>query len=285
MTKNIGWIGLGRMGIPMSLRLLKAGYPVTVFNRTTGKDEILVSAGAVSVNSPAEVISNADIIILMVSDDHAVRDIFIGKQGLLSAGSAGKIVVNMSTISPGISMKMAAQCKERLMHYIDAPVSGSVKQAESGELVIMAGGEEEIFNKVKPILDYLGKLSIRVGDTGAGNVAKLAVNTLLGIISQGLSESVIFAHNNGIETQDFLNIINNGAMSSAYLKIKGDAILQNRFEAAFALKHIVKDLRLAHESGLSTPLGETAYKTFKEAEPEFGEEDIISIIKEIEMKF
>jgi 3-hydroxyisobutyrate dehydrogenase len=281
MTKNIGWIGLGKMGIPMSLRLIDAGHKLTVFNRTKGKDDILVSRGALVAGSPSEVVSNTDIIILMVSDDNAVREIFIEKNGLLSTGTRGKIIINMSTISPGISMKMASRSREKSMHYIDAPVSGSVKQAESGELVIMAGGEEEIYNKVKPIFDHLGKLSIRVGDAGAGNTAKLAVNSLLGIISLGLSESVIFARNNGIRVHDLITIINNSAMGSPYLRIKGDAILNDRYEAAFALKHIVKDLRLAKESGLNTPAVNTAYDTFKKAEPEFGEQDIITVIKSL----
>ena len=281
MNSNIGWIGLGRMGNPMSLRLLDAGYHLIVFNRTKGKDESLNSHGAAIAGSPAEVLRNSDIIFIMVSDDNAVREIFIGKNGLLSAGAKGKIIVNMSTVSPGISLKMASQCTEKSMYYIDAPVSGSVKQAESGDLVIMAGGEEKIFNEVKTILDRLGKLSIRVGETGAGNVAKLAVNTLLGIIRQGLSESVIFAQNNGIQTRDLVNIINNSAMGSPYIKIKGEAILNDRYEAAFALKHIVKDLRLAKEDGLNTPLGNTAFTTFKEAESKFGEQDIIAVIRKL----
>ena len=156
-----------------------------------------------------------------------------------------------------------------------------MKQAENGELVIMAGGDETIFTRSKPILDILGKLSIRVGGIGAGNYAKLAVNTFLGIVTQGLSESVAFAMKNGIDASDFLNIINNGAMSNAYVKIKGEAILQNKYQAAFSLKHIVKDLRLASESGMDTPLGQTAYKTFLEAESEFGDEDIIAVFKDI----
>jgi 3-hydroxyisobutyrate dehydrogenase len=281
MENKIGWIGLGRMGILMAQRLLNEGYPLTIYNRTKGKDMNLVSQGALVVSSPAEVIQQTDIIIIMVSDDNAVREIFAADQGLLNSGAGNKIIINMSTVSPEISKEMSLLSMKSSNHYLDAPVSGSVKQAESGELVIMTGGDEIIFNKVKPILNQLGKLTIRVGETGAGNVAKLAVNTLLGIISQGLSESVIFARNNGIETQDLLNIINNSALGSTYIKIKGDSILQNRFQAAFALKHIVKDLRLAKESGLKTPLGVTAYRTFKEAEIEFGEEDIISIIKEL----
>ena len=141
-------------------------------------------------SSPAQLIQQTDVVIIMVSDDQAVRDIFTGNSGLISSGTSEKIIINMSTVSPEISKEMAELCLKHAIHYLDAPVSGSVKQAESGELVIMAGGEEDVFNEVKPLLDQLGKLAIRVGDTGAGNLAKLAVNTLLGIISQGLSESV-----------------------------------------------------------------------------------------------
>lgn len=282
MNRNIGWIGLGRMGIPMSLRLLKAGYKLIVYNRTGGKDTLLITAGAISAGSPARVIENSDIIILMVSDDKAVRDVFTGKDGLLNDKPVNKIIINMSTVSPVISREMDVLCREQSIEYLDAPVSGSVKQAENGELVIMAGGDETVFQKVKPILDKLGKLAVRVGAIGAGNYAKLAVNTLLGIISQGLSESVIFARENGIDPHDLINIINNGALGSTYIRIKGEAILSDNYTPAFALKHIVKDLYLARDSGLKTPLGETAYRTFLKAEPEFGEEDIIAIIKGIE---
>lgn len=281
MDTKIGWIGLGRMGIPMSQRLLNEGYKLIIYNRTRGKDESLVANGAKVAVSPAQVIQQSDIVIVMVSDDNASREIFTGKEGLLNAGVNNKIIVNMSTVSPDISKELSALCQKHGIEYLDAPVSGSVKQAESGQLVVMAGGEEKVFNKVKPVLDKLGKLTISVGKTGSGNIAKLAVNNLLGVITQGLSESVKFAHENGIETKDLLEIINNSALGSPYLKIKGEAILQNNYKAAFALKHIVKDLRLAKESGLRTPLCETAYKTFKEAEPEFGEEDIIAIFKRI----
>jgi 3-hydroxyisobutyrate dehydrogenase len=282
MNTKIGWIGLGRMGIPMSQRLLNGGYPVTVYNRSKGKEEILLSRGATVALSPAQLMEQADVIVIMVSNDQAIRDIFAGNNSLLSSGIGGKIVINMSTVSPGISKEMAELCRQLGNHYLDAPVSGSVKQAESGGLVVMVGGEDAVFQEVKPILDQLGKLSIRVGDNGAGNITKLAVNTLLGIMSQGLSETILFARENGIETQDLLTVIHNSAMGNVYMKIKGDAILQNNFQAAFALKHIAKDLRLAKECGLNTPIGETAYKTFQEAEIDFGEEDIIAVIKKIE---
>jgi 3-hydroxyisobutyrate dehydrogenase len=282
MKKRIGWIGLGRMGIPMSKRLLEDGYHVTVFNRTKGKEEAFTGETVVVAESPAALLSLTGVVIVMVSDDMAIRDIFTGPNGLLNSGTRGKVIINMSTVSPEISKEMAELLLQQGNHYLDAPVSGSVKQAETGTLVVMAGGEEEVFQQVKPILDRLSKLTVRVGSYGAGNSAKLAVNTLLGIMSQGLAEVVLFAQHNGIETEDLLNIIHNSAMGNVYMKIKGEAILNDNFQAAFALKHIAKDLRLAKQSGLKSPLGETIYKTFGDAEAEFGEEDIISVIKKLE---
>jgi len=279
---TIGWIGLGRMGIPMSKRLMNEGFRVMVYNRTKGKEAAFLGKTVSVSSSPADLITQNEVVIVMVSDDRAIQEIFTRKDGLLSAEVSGRIIINMSTVSPDISKKMATLCLRQGSQYLDAPVAGSVKQAETGTLVVMAGGEEAAFQRVKPILEHLSKLVLRVGGTGAGNNAKLAVNTLLGIMSQGLAEVVLFAQQKGIETEDLLNIIGNSAMGNVYLKIKGDAILSDNFQPAFALKHIVKDLHLASQSGLKSPLGETALKTFQEAEGEFGEEDIIAVIKQLE---
>jgi 3-hydroxyisobutyrate dehydrogenase len=278
-TPKIGWIGLGKMGTPMSRQLIKAGYYVTVYNRTKPKEEALKSLGAIGVSSPRHLMQHADVIIIMVSDDPATREIFLADEGLLGIAAAGKIIINMSTVSPAISREMASLCGQQGNHYLDAPVSGSVKQAEDGQLVIMAGGEQAIFEKVKPIFEHLGKLTLLIGGTGAGNTAKLAINTLLGIHAQGLAEAVVFARQNEIRAEDLITLINNSALGSAFIKIKGEAIIQNNYEAAFALKHIAKDLLLAKDKGLATPMGETAIKTFQKAESAFGEEDIIAIIK------
>jgi 3-hydroxyisobutyrate dehydrogenase len=280
-TNKIGWIGLGNMGIPMSQQLIKAGYPVTVYNRSKAKEEALKSMGAAVASSPRLIMQQADVIVIMVSDDHATREIFAGDDGLLGAKTTGKIIINMSTVSPGISKEMASLCRQQGNHYLDATVSGSVKQAEDGQLVIMVGGEEPIFEKAKPVLEHLGKLVMLVGGNGAGNTAKLVINTLLAIHAQGLAEAVVFARRNEIRIEDLFTLINNSALGNAFIKIKGDAIIQNNYKAAFALKHIAKDLRLAKNIGLATPMGETAFNTFERAEPELGEEDIISVIKQL----
>ena len=280
-TTKIGWIGLGKMGIPMSQSLIKAGYPVVVYNRTKEKEENLKANGAGVASTPAELIQQADVIIIMVTDDKAIDDIFKGEDGLLGAGATGKVIINMSTVSPAISKEVAAACEQQGNHYLDAPVSGSVKQAQEAQLVIMAGGDEGIFEKVKPILEKIGRMALLVGDTGAGNTAKLAINTLLAIQAQGLAETVAFAQQNGIKNTDLVTLINSSALSSPFIKIKGEAIVNSNFNALFSLSNIAKDLRLAKGIGLSTPLGEVAYQIFQDAERVLGDEDIIAVYKQI----
>jgi 3-hydroxyisobutyrate dehydrogenase len=280
-TKNIGWIGLGNMGIPMSQQLINAGYPLTVYNRSKEKEAALKAMGAAIASSPQELLQQTDIVFIMVSDDNAIRQIFTGDNGLLSAQIKGKIMINMSTVSPGISKQMADLCKQQGNHYLDAPVSGSVKQAETAQLVIMVGGDEEIYQQAKPVLEKLGKLTMLLGDTGTGNTVKLAINSLIGVYTQGLAETVVFARKNNIKTEDLLTLINNSALSNVFTKIKGEAIINDNYNAAFALKLMVKDLGLAKDEGLNTPLAKVAYQTFKQAETEYCNEDLIAVIKQV----
>jgi 3-hydroxyisobutyrate dehydrogenase len=280
-TTKIGWIGLGKMGVPMSQNLVKAGYPVAVYNRSKEKEDALKAKGVATAASPRDLIKRSEVIIMMVTDDKAIHDIFNGDQGLLAEKTTGKIIINMSTVSPAISREMAALCEKEGNHYLDAPVSGSVKQAEEAQLVIMAGGDQATFEKVKPILECLGRMAMLVGDHGAGNTAKLAINALLGLQAQGLAEAVLFAKQHGIKTGDLMTLINNSALGNVFMKIKGEAIIRDNYQAAFALKHIAKDLRLAKDMGLSSPLGEVVFRTFQEAEPAHGEEDIIAVIKQL----
>ncbi|WP_343523880.1 NAD(P)-dependent oxidoreductase [Pedobacter sp.] len=280
-TTKIGWIGLGNMGIPMAEQLLKAGYAVTVYNRSKDKETVLKEMGALSAETPKNLVSQTEVIILMVSDDAAIEQIFNGPEGLFSVEISGKVMINMSTVSPAISKEMATLCKEKGAQYLDAPVSGSVKQAETGQLVIMVGGDESAFEPVKPILEKMGKLVVRLGDTGVGNVAKLAINSLLALYTQGLAETVVFANQQGIKTEDLLNLLNNGAIANVFTKIKGDAIIADNYKPAFALKHIVKDLNLAKAIGLNSPLAKTTLQTFEAATTRYGEEDLIAVIKQV----
>lgn len=276
---SIGWIGLGKMGIPMTAQLIKAGYPLTVYNRSKDKEAPLREMGASVASTPAALIQQCEIIILMVSDDNATKDIFTGKDGLLSVQASGKLIINMSTISPSISKQFAAELKRHGNDYLDAPVSGSVKQAQDAQLVTVVGGEKTAYDKAKPVLDTMGKLTMHVGGVGAGNITKLAINTLLGFHTLGFAETIKFAQKNDVNIETLTTLINNSALGNAFMKIKGEAILQNNFAPAFALKQIAKDLGLAKAEGLNTPLGTVAYETFKTAADQYGEEDMIAVIK------
>jgi 3-hydroxyisobutyrate dehydrogenase len=280
-TTTIGWIGLGNMGIPMAQRLIDAGYTVTVYNRNRAKEAALKAGGAKTADSPAALIKDNAVIFIMVTDDQAIRDLFQGENGLLGAPTSGKLIINMSTVSPAVSREFGEICREQGNEYIDAPVSGSVKQAQDGQLVIMVGGSKTAFDQAGPLFQHLGKLSLHLGDFGSGNTAKLAINVLLGVHAQGLAEAMLFAQQHGVKAQDFMTIFNNGAMANPFGKIKGDAIIADNYAAAFSIKNIAKDLRLAKAEGLTTPLAVTAYQTFQAAEPKYADLDIIAVIKQV----
>ena len=279
---KIGWIGLGNMGNPMVRNLLKAGFKVAVYNRSKDKEIPLIEAGAIAANSPQELMENCDVIITMLSNDAAVKEIFESKSGLLSKSFSGKTIINMSTVSPETSRYLAMICDKHQITFVDAPVSGSVKPAQDGTLVIIVGGNPETYELVKPIFDILGKISIYVGVAGAASSAKLAINYLLGLNLQGLAETILFAENNGVSKEDMLSIVNEGACGNGITKIKSSSILNDSYPAAFALKHLVKDLKLAKDSGLDSPLAHPLLESYNKALNEgFGEDDVMAIIKSL----
>ncbi len=279
---KIGWIGLGNMGNPMANNLLNAGLDLTVYNRTKNKEESLLQAGARSASSPQALMDSCDIIITMLSDDAAVKAIFEGPSGLLSSANSGKLIIDMSTVAPATSRYLSEACNKHQLNFLDAPVSGSVKPAQDGTLIILVGGTEENYAKAKPIFDILGKLSIHLGPTGAGSSAKLAINYLLGLNLQGLAETVLFAERNGISKENMLTIINESACGNGISKLKATSIINNSYPAAFALKHLVKDLRLAGEAGLNAALFNPLFESFQKAQEEgLGNEDVMAIIKSI----
>jgi len=253
-----------------------------VHNRTKEKESQSIEAGASSANSLQELMENCDVVLTMLSDDAAVKEVFDGPSGLLNRESPGKIIINMSTVSPATSRYLATNCSKREVTFIDAPVSGSVKPAQDGTLVILVGSTAESYEKVKPIFDVLGKISIHVGAAGVASSAKLAINYLLGLNLQGLAETIIFAENNGVSKEDMLNIINEGACGNGITKIKSTSILEDSYPAAFALKHLVKDLGLAKEAGLNTPLIEPLFDSYAAAQYEgLGDQDVMAIIQSL----
>jgi 3-hydroxyisobutyrate dehydrogenase len=228
----------------------------------------------------------ADTIITMVADDAALQQIHQGKDGLLAgagkaatgSGGGGGTVIDMSTVSPATSRELAAKLAARGVGYLDAPVAGSVKPAELGQLVIMVGGKKEVYERAAPIFEKLGKAQFYLGEQGAGNNAKLAINTLLAFNMQGLAESVLFASEHGIHPEAMLAIIGESALANAITKMKTANILQANYQPAFTLKHLAKDLRLAQGQGLHTPGGEAINDSYQQALVQgWGEKDISAI--------
>ena len=277
---SIGWIGLGNMGIPMCQNLLKAGYSLSVYNRTQEKEKPLTDAGASSANSAAGLLDNCDIVFTMLSDDDAVKEIYTGKEGLLSnANGKEKLLINTSTISPETSKYVAAQCNTANIQYLESPVSGSVKPAEDAALIILTSGPKEVFDKAKPVLDCLGKLVMHLGDYGSASVAKLAINLLVGFNMQGLAETMLFAQRHGIDTKDMLAIVNEGGCANVLTKSKAPLIVSGDYKPAFSVKNYAKDLRLVKATGIETPMAMALHDTYQSALKEVAEEDAMAVIK------
>ncbi|TDO23997.1 NAD(P)-dependent oxidoreductase [Pedobacter duraquae] len=275
--KNIGFIGLGNMGVPMATNLVNAGFSVQVYNRNAQKAKDFQQTVDIQVaDTVASLVSTSDVIITMLSNDAAVQEVY----GNLFAAGAGKasIYIDMSTVSPETTRQLAATAAEKGISYLDAPVSGSVKPATERQLIIMVGGDAAAFDQVQPVFAALGKSSTLLGASGAGNIAKLAINLFLGITIQGLSEAVVFAAKNGISAEDLLPLINNGPIGSGITKLKTSNIVNEDYTPAFALKLLKKDIGLAEAMGMDTPTGKALSATLIDAvEKGLGDDDMVAI--------
>lgn len=277
---KIGWVGLGNMGSVMASNLLQAGYELRVYNRSRNKEQSLIDAGAVAVSGVDELLVQSDIIFTMLSDDEAVKEIYNDRNGLLAGEVKGKLFIDMSTVAPQTALYLSARCEEKQADFLDAPVSGSVQPAAEGTLIIMAGGSQEIYQRALPLFGVLGKLSLHLGGPGAGCSAKVAINYLLAVNIQALAETVLFAESNGVSKENMLRIINEGACGNRLIQTKTPAVIQGAYPAAFALKYMVKDLKLARQSGLKAPLAAPLLDTFTGAMHNgLADEDLMAVIK------
>jgi 3-hydroxyisobutyrate dehydrogenase len=287
MKPAIGWIGLGNMGRPMVSNLLSAGYDVTVYNRTREIAVPFSEKGAKLANSPRELAEQVDVVITMVSDSAALQAVFEGEEGLLAGVRAGQTVIDMSTVAPETSRQAAARLQEKGVSFLDAPVSGSVKPAAEGTLVILVGGDRSVFEKHLPIFDVLGKKAFYFGENGQGANAKLVINMLLGITMQGLSEALVLGAKTGLDRATLLEMIGVTACASPIIAMKTPNILEENFAAAFALKHMEKDFGLALEAAkhvqASLPATAASHQTFVAAKANgLGDQDIAAILLQLE---
>jgi 3-hydroxyisobutyrate dehydrogenase/2-hydroxy-3-oxopropionate reductase len=251
MSNRIGFIGLGIMGQPMALNLLKAGHKLTVYNRTPAKTEPLKQAGAQVASTPAAAAKDADYVIIIVTDSAAVEEVVLGRNGILGAVAAGAIVIDSSTISPVVSRKMASHIGGRGASWLDAAVTGSKHGAEKGELTFMVGGDHGVFKRALPILQALGKRFIYCGPNGRGLSAKLAQNAIQATMVEIFCEGLVLAAKSGVAPTTMLEILQFSLARSGLTDFKAPFIFKGDFSPYFPLKLMHKDLELAMEAGFA----------------------------------
>jgi 3-hydroxyisobutyrate dehydrogenase-like beta-hydroxyacid dehydrogenase len=248
MSQSIGFIGLGIMGQPMALNLVKAGFKLTVFNRTRDKAAPLEKAGAKVASSPAEAARDSEVMMTIVSDSAAVEEVVCGKEGILESIRSGAVLIDSSTISPTVSRKLACHLAGKGAKMLDAPVTGSKHGAEKGELTFMIGGEREVVEQMMPLLKVLGKKHIYCGPHGSGLAAKLAQNAIQATMLEIFCEGFVLAAKAGVQPQTLLEIIQSSMARAALTDFKAPFIFKGDFTPHFPLKWMHKDLTLAMET-------------------------------------
>ena len=265
MNIRVGFIGLGIMGKPMALNILKAGYDVTVNDLNTESVETLVQAGAV-FGTPADMGATCDVIITMLPASHHVEQVVLGENGLLQTATAGTILIDMSSISPVASVEIAQQAALRGVEMLDAPVSGGEPKAIDGTLSIMVGGKDDVFETVRPLLEVVGASVTLVGKNGSGVTAKLANQIIVNLNIAAMSEALTLAAKAGIDVEKMYQAIRGGLAGSAVLDAKVPLILERNFVAGgridINLKDMTNVMETAHEIGVPLPLSSQLVEIF-----------------------
>jgi len=243
--KKYGFLGLGIMGRAMAANLLKAGFAVTVWNRTAEKCEYLVNQGARQGKTPADVVADSDITFAMVSDPAAAKELCFGKQGVLEGITPGRSYVDISTVDPQTAIEIGLAITQKGGRFLEAPVSGSKKPAEDGALVFLSAGDKSLYDEAMPALEIMGKKSFYLGDTGSGARMKLVINMIMGTMMAALGEGLTLGEKAGLNMNDILDVLDQGAVANPMFRLKGPMIVEGNFTVAFPLKHMQKDMRLA----------------------------------------
>ena len=257
---NLGFVGLGVMGSRMVSRLLDKGHVVTGYNRTRSKAQWLIDRGMKWGDSPRAVSAAADVTLMMVTNAEAVKSVTDGPDGLLAGLSAGKFLIDMSTVSPAASRALASKVREKGADMVDAPVSGSVTTLQQGKLSVMVAGRHETFERLKPLLQEIGPKVTYVGDNGLALSMKIAINLSLAVQMLAFSEGVLLAEKSGIARQTAVEVLTHSAIGSPMIQYRGPFVLKMPDEAWFNVNMMQKDMLLALDMGrqLDVPLPTTA---------------------------
>jgi 2-hydroxy-3-oxopropionate reductase len=254
---RIGFIGTGIMGRPMALNLIKAGHDLLVYGRRFDTLEPLLVAGALGKGTPAEVAAGAHITITMLPDTRAVEEVILGERGTIKGAKPGSVMVDMSTISPNATIDIAGKLAQHGIEMLDAPVSGGEMGARDGALSIMVGGKREVYERVRPLFEVLGRNIVYVGGNGAGQVTKVCNQIVFSLTLEGVAEAFLLARRNGVDPAKVREALLGGYANSRILEVHGQRMLQGDFKPGFKLRLHDKSMKIvldnAREQGLALP--------------------------------
>jgi 2-hydroxy-3-oxopropionate reductase len=278
--RKIGFIGLGLMGRPMALNLLKAGHTLTVWNRTSSKSQELASAGATVAKTPREVAAASEILMTIVSDPPALESVLWGdgdhKDGALEGLKSGSIYIDSSTVSPLLEKKISAVCQQRGVRFLDAPVTGGDWGAREGNLVFMVGGEAATVKEIEPILGVMGKRWFHLGPVGAGQTVKLAMNAVLALEVDAMAEALALVTRAGLNGENLIEVMQASMGRSPLLDLKSPLMLKGEFKPSFPLRLMHKDLGLAldlaNQIGVALPATAAAREIYNAVKGEAKED-------------
>jgi 3-hydroxyisobutyrate dehydrogenase/glyoxylate/succinic semialdehyde reductase len=283
---RIGFVGTGLMGSRMAANVLSKDDELLVYNRTRSKAEALQAHGATVMESPGAVAQKVEILFSMLTGPEAVEVAALGTNGFLPHLKEGTVWVDCSTVNPSFSMRMASEARQRKVAFLDAPVAGTIGPAEAGELLVLAGGEAEVVERVQPLLDRIGRKTLHMGENGRGSAMKMVVNTMLAQSMVAFSEATKLGESLGLDRGTLLEALIGGPVTAPYLAGKRENFESRQYEPAFPLKHITKDLHLAvlsgYEAGVSLPSTAIAKEIFSGAkEAGRGDEDFSALFDSI----
>jgi 2-hydroxy-3-oxopropionate reductase len=258
MAKDrVGFVGLGVMGGPMARNLLAAGHDVVAFSRTRASVDDIAADGATAAGSAREVAGQAGVVILMLPDSPQVREVLDGDDGLLAGAREGTLVIDMSTISPVVTREIAAECAERGIGWVDAPVSGGDVGAREATLSIMAGGSDEDFARAKPLFEALGKTIVHVGPVGSGQVVKACNQVVVALTIEAVSEALVLGSKAGVDPATIIEVLSGGLAANKVMEVRGRNFLEHDFTPGFRIDLHHKDLGIAlqtaREYGVALP--------------------------------
>ena len=284
MSQTVALLGLGTMGSGMAANLLKAGFSVSVYNRTAAKAQPLVKQGARSAGTPAEAAHGADVILSMVADDLASREVWLGRDGALAAAGSSAVLIDSSTVSPAWIAELAEGASAAGKRFLDAPVTGSRNQAQAAQLTFLVGGDEDVLDEVRPVLTAMSKQIVHVGPSGSGAKLKLVNNFLSAVQVASFAEALVWLERSGLDVAKSVEFLKSAAPGSFVINGVAPRMTAHNYDVNFYLKLMAKDLLYAEKEastvGLSLQTATVTLSLFQQAmDAGFGESDMAAVVE------